>query len=1026
MRWQFTLTKIEYVLGVPVPTVLPISEPIGWKEIEFTLKRDKAWHGVFFEYSLPLKYYNDPQISARAAYDLVKGMYESYGAAAEVYLTVESACNDTDAFTEEGVWRLNFTSYKEEIGVLCLAETNLEPENILMTFRSRYDQKVDLDSLESFGGEVLSAYTNLGSNLSILPKAVIIKSVLKWAQPVLGPNAAEYQETDTITAGGGTDTRDVEVWFGVGFNVFTLDEVETRLYDGANSATSLATVQALYECLYTGTYTIEIDNGVSDVVGAVMSATVDAITDADNSDCNITDAFDQEMTVELFLDAGGTIVSLFTDTEINFCDSVGGKNMNISPAVYSGIFSLTAGDTIKLYARVYAQGKWDQQLLSENDVYWTVSFFEVQVGLTITLLALTEPTDCRVYAINETGSRILESITDDNFRLLSTYFGRTDSEPYASPDAADGCGSLEVVTMGLLLRQAANVIFSMSFKQWFENLNAIHNIGIGLEPDTDRGGSYQVVRAEPMEYFYDPAIILQLDKIPAAVRIILQEEHYGTFKFGFDKWEAEEYTGLDEFATDREYRTTISSITNTLTQICMWIASGYAIEITRWQQIFDADTQADWRFDNDTFIICVKRNASDPALLEVEQGNITGDANMIDPTTIYNFRISPVRNALRWLRTVLNSYRDPEDGNSKLIFTDGTGNVLATGLMTGDCIIENAALAENQTLDYTNTGDPWDAHPIYMPELWEFDYPLSFSEYQTLKATPTKTIQGRFAQETAWRDFYLRTVAYKPNDGMATWQLLPKRAYTLDKCIIYIIQTRGDGSATFGSILLTGASLENLFVFVNGNLMKYNDVNPANNEILSFDTTTGYGLLNFDVTVGRQITVIHLPPMVEDCDACIHRFEGNGSGDKVPVLTGFGVVSLASMFVFYNGELMKYNDAVAANNELTSYVGGTEVLTFKANTNVNRELRVFGFANCECIRVFSGNGDGTDSPTVTGLGDGTLANIFVFYNGNLLKYNDSNTLNNEILSYDSGVPEIVLNNTTNVNRELRAFKLENC
>lgn len=1006
MRWRFTLN--------PDTDNLVIAEPIGWKEIEFELNRHREWHGLFFEYGIPLKFYDNPKVPSQNAYTFIKNAYEADGIQAEIFLKVENACNDTDGFTAEGIWRLDFGKYKEHLGVLCLAEAGLEPENLLMTFINRYDQKVDIGSLTSFDGSTLDEYAALPfDNLELPPKAVPVTSDIEFGGTAEDIN---FTETDLIVAGTGTSSHNVIIYVQAGYNVVNLDEIATRFEIESGAFGSLGDIGTLYSINIPGLYTLTLTS-------FIFTVNLQADSDGQDEDsCSVPNKY-ADLDVKLYLEIAGVTTLVDSGTLSGCLDS--SDTVTISVAGYSITQNLLAGDDIRIYARIEGSGTYDRDLLTQHDLVWTFNYNQVGRHVVLTAYEYAPSTVADVFLINETGSRILESITDDGFRLLSDYYGRTDSEPYTAPSGADGCGSLRCLTSGLIIRSYSPYSkLVMSFKEFFDGLNAIDNIGIGLEDDGSRAG-FQVVRMEPMEYFYDPTVMLQLDKIPSAIRTVVLEEHISIFKGGYSKWEAEEYTGLDEFNTGREYRTGLNSVHTTLDRVCNFIASGYAIEITRRIKQYNPFTQEDWRFDKDTFIICIKRG--DSADFEVEQGNIFDDSDLIDAASIYNFRISPARNAIRWLRAVLNSYRDPEAAESELIFTDGDGNILASGLMTGDCIIENAPIAENQNLSVLDAGDPWDGHPLYVPELWEFEYPLSFSDYQTIKATPTRTIQGRFLQETSWRDFFIRVVKYRPNEGLATWQMLPKRAYPIDDCLIYIIHSRGIGSNTFGSALLKDAGIGNLFVFVGGNLMKYNCADTAANEITFFDPTTGYGTLNFDIPEGVEVRVVHIPPGDGHCDACIHRFEGSGNDSDEVKLTGFGSIALSGMFVFYNGELMKYNDLVAPNNELLSYVGGTEILTFSGMvTDPRVELRAIGFANCTNIKTFTGHGDGTDTPAMTGLGlDASLANTFIFYDGNLMQYNNGAVASNEIESFTPISGEVDLTITTDANRELRSIKLVN-
>src|SRR6185436_4166624 len=156
----------------------------------------------------------------------------------------------------------------------------------------------------------------------------------------------------------------------------------------------------------------------------------------------------------------------------------------------------------------------------------------------------------------------------------------------------------------------------------------------------------------------------------------------------------------------------------------------------------------DWRYDNDGFIVCVERDGvygyGDTII--VEQGNITSPANLIDPATVYNFRISPVRNLLRWAWKIFASYNDPFI--SELIFMSGEGNYIAEGKMdNGAEVWEANVLSESQPFitlseDIEFNGSvstfefPEDGMPVYRLEEWQFEYPMSVQDYHTVKANP--------------------------------------------------------------------------------------------------------------------------------------------------------------------------------------------------------------------------------------------------------------------------------------------------
>jgi hypothetical protein len=366
---------------------------------------------------------------------------------------------------------------------------------------------------------------------------------------------------------------------------------------------------------------------------------------------------------------------------------------------------------------------------------------------------------------------------------------------------------------------------------------------MGVEPDTNRTG-YNRLRVEPWTYFYEDTVIMECKGINNLSLKANDKEIYSTYQFGYNKWEAEQYTGLDEFLTKRGYRLTLSEINNALSKISTFISSGYASEVTR---RVGNNNSKDWRYDNDTFIYCLKRSGFSVSInafsitvqgspmfaltnhdvitfanaegingdhtvsvvfssssnkivfgcttplatgyyenvdisvngshkagnsLGIELGNIEDAENIVDPQSIYNARISPARNAMRWLNNILRSYRKFTN-DSKIIFTDGDGNYFAKFKLTGGgCILENAALGESDTLNKSVYQDANNAMPLLEAERATFDFPMNSKQYQAILKNPKGKIyyEDNSISGYGWID----TINYVPKAGLATFNLIPK------------------------------------------------------------------------------------------------------------------------------------------------------------------------------------------------------------------------------------------------------------
>ena len=394
------------------------------------------------------------------------------------------------------------------------------------------------------------------------------------------------------------------------------------------------------------------------------------------------------------------------------------------------------------------------------------------------------PTPAKMYMVNETFSRIAECVTDGGLKVYSDYFGRTDASPYTS--SQDGSGSLECITSGLLIRgqtmaSGSHPPITVSMKDMFDAMDAIHQIGMGLENDPHRSGTspdgnpYQLLRIEPVKYFYSLSHIFPqpLENVDEVTIENSADRVYATFHGGYSKWEGEKAQGLNEFLTRREYRTQHSTATASLDKSCKFIASGYAIETTRRQM--GQNTQ-DWRFDNDTFVICLDRSPGSTPPFAVEQSCILSPTNIPYSDTVYNYRISPIRNAMRWLGTIFQSYASYVAG--KLFYTKGAGNVVATGQYdpasdAHTVVLENKPLIENRDIDYGVFASPTDYYPLYSNQTVKFTYPLSYLDWLTITTDPygliDYTVNGG-ATQSGW----IEELKYSPFEGTAEFTLKKK------------------------------------------------------------------------------------------------------------------------------------------------------------------------------------------------------------------------------------------------------------
>lgn len=783
MSWRFTIIDRDNVST-------EIEEPPGWDKNKADIKRDLDKHGLSFTtQGDEFEYYN-------TAMHLLKNEWDAYMYEGDMTLLIEEDCgNGYEEYSRE---KFDFTGYEFVCGDNCYVKIPVEKSGETMELTNRISQKVNLEALKTFDLTTdLVPYSTLPFTMSLPSKGIFLQDKAQWNEEAI--TTVSLNEVPNIFVDATVNIPNWG-WFQI------VPQFEKETFSEFGKFTTAFTPENHF--IKSGLYDLGPDPAYETVVNALFTPGPDTrriyfdwpsaspllYNDLSKNNFDAVNEFslDIDYSFELQLNYA-MIASLYNvvvirrkdgtfeylDRERIFSAAVGGgyAGMNNSSVwmfhsnhtvsfskSYTGIH-LDEGDY--LFTAVCGLSSYFQQDATNGLEAYKIR--SLSGSVTMETLSTSEPTDSKVFAINEAISRVAESITNDKLRGYSEYFGRTDSEPYSV--AEDGCGSLEVITDGIRIRRQENKIpgttnlFTVSLQDIFDILNPIHNIGMGIEPDTNRTG-FNRLRVEPWYYFYNDTLIMSCPDVGQITRRAYEKDAFSTFQFGYAKWEAEEYNGLDEFLTKRIYRTTLSQIKNDLVKLSKGIASGYAIEITKRK---GNDNTKDWRYDKETFIICCERNES---AIVVELGNVLDPENIIDPDTIYNYRISPIRNAMRWMNKVFASYRQ-FGVECQLIFTDGDGNYFAKGQMEAtNCRLENDAIAENQTIDLSIYDDTDNAKPILLPERVLFEYPMSTADYRAIKANPYGQIY--FSNDCEEGYGYIDTINYLPEEGRATFNLIPK------------------------------------------------------------------------------------------------------------------------------------------------------------------------------------------------------------------------------------------------------------
>lgn len=740
---------------------LDIEEPIGFPEIELSLLRDDKFHGIVNEASTStLEFYG-------VAATYLQNKWETEGVQANVTFTVLINCG---AYVLEEVLtgRLNFGKYKESCGDECTVSIPWEKTSCAVTLNARFDQKVDVD--KETGADGLTPLQNYAG--------LAVETELPAHALKTGTAGRVNDEGDVI---------DLDIFLNYGGDPSVRPTYGVAVDESLTNSQLIPTVFASSDNTFNDPILSPQLLLESDLEGACYDGTFQYVARLKGSfDFNFVNANGSPNpgTTFFFFKAvlGTGEWNEFPPPDPQTGDWDKGltviNSANINPTVvgdhWSGTFDVTFTGTLNL-----AEGKglynylvWEA-IGGLTDIRMVGNItFDKETEINVLGIKLCPATTAELYMVHETLSRLTESVTNGCARVQSQYYGRIDSEPFSFP--VDGCGGLRTVTSGLKIRKAVEDKFFTSPQDLIEGLNAIDNIGFDVIDDTERIGN-SIVRVENVEYFYQDQELLVHDFIPHADKETEETKFYSKVNVGYKKWEVNKVNGLGEFNSNRQYNTSIDTINSTLEITSNLVAGTIPIEVTR-QQSFAASGGADTSYDNEVFIICMRRTTYPYGNIEVERDNIDNPDNIFSPETVYNFRISPVRNLMRWYKTLSAAFAAVSSSLNQLFFASGTGNFTAAGMLDDpSCRLENAVLRENQNLFVTNFADQAEATPIWRNELITYEYPMTVQEYQKVRANPYGYITLQCGNKP-FQQAYIKEIKFKLAKGVATFILRKKYA----------------------------------------------------------------------------------------------------------------------------------------------------------------------------------------------------------------------------------------------------------
>lgn len=704
-----------------------LSDPKGYEGLTLTHERDDTYHGISYDFTTELGFF-----CKGGGKELIDAAYELKSQEANVRIKLEVKCNGEYVTMLEG--KLNFASYRQEwvAGVL-YSFLDAEKDDIKIKLMNREDMEVDLLDATSLDGVALNSYPYLGYDINLHSKVIRLES--EWNSVyhgccfrfiTAGLKTMYLIPTTEIIQGDfirteKTDSRCVAPTVFDNFlddAQFIVNTANNGLFVQQNTVTVTWNIAGNITITTYDVTAVPSDCEDTCGTGALNDVLFDSVdftlrlyfgnpdsgTIQEANDCGASPIYDEGIkyidlvTIPTFVSSGNPDVKYFANS--------GNRDIILQP-----------GDKVWYY--------WvaDLNLISACDM--KIEFNYSASLLNILSDTTFDSTPCKGIAIHEAWSRLCERITDQNLAFYSEFFGRTDSNiSYAQ----DGCGSKLAITSGEAIRQIGNRI-KPSLKTMFDSCNAVYGIGLGIE----KYQGVDVVRAEEVDYFYQTTEILRLSNVPNITMRHVGERVYNEINIGFAKWETNSATGLDEPLTRINYVVPpIKNNKNKFDAISPFVAGMYAIELTRRSQ---TETKKDTSFDEDIFFLCL--NDVDLTVCEKDE-KFNSISGLISPETAYNLRFllsmtfDRLKNVFVSGLTKLGTLANPvvmpaeAEGNDDVQYqyVDGcAGDGFGSNQSNGRAGRYPHAFARRD-------------NPIWLPEEYTFDYPLSFTNYINLVENP--------------------------------------------------------------------------------------------------------------------------------------------------------------------------------------------------------------------------------------------------------------------------------------------------
>jgi len=683
--------RVRYTLSNKNQGSVIITEPIGWRSDEKELARHEQYHGIVSRFSNSSKYIGDGK-------DFIQLVYDIEGINAEIKLKREEKHPITDVWTLTYSGYLDLSTWETENNQVSVKFNSGGIEQLL---KSRESEQVEIDRITTMDGKSIPELEPI--TVALDGRRIFLKS--KWEKdPTIGTIQLD------VSSNAGNTRRQTG-----GFPLKLIN----KSHESAQSV---------------------IDGSRGDEAHGSTGMMFFAVSDRDR---NLHLRFDQikfKPTV-MDYDVDWAIISFCLSTykdgtdynlknreylfsSYNFPNEIGDINGQLREFTFQRDIELLTGESLSLEFFIEAD------LESGSGQHFRVDFTEMDGKVFVDEDSFFEKSTTKAILVHDAIDRLVSITTNKEKAFYSDFLGRTDLGY-----SIDGPGSIIGITHGFWVRQFDKLpipnedlkienLFkplTTSFKDAVSSLDAVHNVGIGIETI----GNKERVRIEELSFFYNNNVTIKLpNQVKKVKRYAAPQYYYSGLEFGYEQGGTyEEACGLDEYNTKSTFTTVINRVNELYSKICKYRADSYGLEFAR-RKLKSLNDTEDTPYDTDNFILDLKRGVS--SVFEQRKWHDDFEkepTGVFNPETATNLRFSPFNCLLRhswWFGGGFKKYLA-----DYVRYGSSTANSqLKTQLISKPEYAENGNIINSELMK-----------PRFFPEWIEFEYACNFDIMQMVEGS---------------------------------------------------------------------------------------------------------------------------------------------------------------------------------------------------------------------------------------------------------------------------------------------------